>query len=58
MIMMAGGEGWLLLPNDFSDDLIVVKEKEREAEFFLLTSCCLMTYKIECCGLFSNKYFY
>ena len=36
MIMMAGGEGWLLLPNDFSDDLIVVKEKEREAEFFLV----------------------
>ena len=32
MIMMAGGEGWLLLPNDFSDDLIVVKEKERERE--------------------------
>ena len=36
MIMMAGGEGWLLLPNDFSDDLIVVKEKEREDEFFLV----------------------
>ena len=38
MIMMAGGEGWLLLPNDFSDDLIVVKEKERERqdEFFLV----------------------
>ena len=36
MIMMAGGEGWLLLPNDFSDDLIVVKEKERDDEFFLV----------------------
>ena len=36
MIMMAGGEGWLLLPNDFSDDLIVVKEKERNDEFFLV----------------------
>ena len=36
MIMMAGGEGWLLLPNDFSDDLIVVKEKEREDEFSLV----------------------
>ena len=36
MIMMAGWEGWLLLPNDFSDDLIVVKEKERDEEFFLV----------------------
>ena len=36
MIMMAGGAGWLLLPNDFSDDLIVVKEKEREDEFSLV----------------------
>ena len=36
MIMMAGGEGWLLLPNDFSDDLIVVREKERKDEFFLV----------------------
>ena len=36
MIMMAGGEGWLVLPNDFSDDLIVVREKERKDEFFLV----------------------